>query len=301
MSPWIFGLAMLCFLVPGGAPLAAEDASSSRQEPTKEAGEDGAAEPYATGFEFSDTRFSLGIGLAALRYDAQLNFIDKDSGNSIFVDAEGTLGLPESDVSPVLFGRYRFSPRHSLGFSLWSLRRSTTLIDGDIDLGDLEIAGRVDLADRSSFFYLTYNYTFLQDARANVFGTVGLYGIDVKYELEATGSITIDGLPIAGDTVVRDVSVAAPLPMVGLDAVFALTPRWSLGTKLTFVAGSVGNVRNALVLDTSVRARYMFNDSFGLHVGMKYFNADFDVDQSELRTEVRYGFDGVFGGISLSF
>ncbi|MEM8767100.1 MAG: hypothetical protein AAGE43_06635 [Pseudomonadota bacterium] len=257
--------------------------------------------PYATGFDFSDTRFSLGIGLAALRYDAQLNFIDKDSGDSIFVDAEGTLGLPETDVSPLLFGRYRFSPRHSLGFSFWNLRRSNTLIDGDIDLGDLEISGQVGLSDRSNFYYLSYNYTFLQDARSKVFGTVGLYGLDVRYQLEATGTISIDGTPIAGDMLVRDVSVSAPLPMVGVDAIFALTPKWSLGTKVTFVAGSVGKVRNALVLDTSVRAQYMFNDSFGLHVGMKYFNADFEVNQSALRTEVSYGFDGIFGGLSLTF
>ena len=66
------------------------------------------------------------------------------------------------------------------------------------------------------------------------------------------------------------------------------------------LAGRVGDIRDALVLDTSVRAQYMFNESFGLHFGIKYFNADFDVDKSSVRKEVSYGFDGVFGGISLT-
>jgi hypothetical protein len=107
-------------------------------------GKDGASEelsPYAMGFDFSDTRFSLGIAAAALRYDTQLNFIDKESGNSVFADAEGTLGLPDSDVSPALFGRYRFSRRHALGFAYWNLKRSNTLISGDIDIGDIELSG----------------------------------------------------------------------------------------------------------------------------------------------------------------
>ena len=69
---------------------------------------------------------------------------------------------------------------------------------------------------------------------------------------------------------------------------------------MTLVGGSVGDIRDALVLDSSIRAQYMFNEAFGLHFGIKYFNADFDVNKSSLRTEVSYGFDGVFGGISLS-
>lgn len=252
------------------------------------------------GFDFSDTRFSLGVAVAALRYDTQLNFVDKETGDSIFLDAEGNLGLPETDVSPALFGRYRFSRRHSMGFSFWSLNRSNTLFSGDIDIGDVSLSGSAELSDRSNFYYLTYNYTFLEDSRSKIFGVLGLYGLDVKYQLEAIGEISIDGVPIAEDSLTREASTFAPLPMIGVDAIFALTPKWSFGTRVTLIGGSVGDVRDALVLDTSVRAQYMFNDTFGLHLGIKYFNAKFDLNKSSVRTEVAYGFDGVFGGISLS-
>ena len=260
----------------------------------------GTTEPYGVGFDFKDTRFSIGIAAAALRYDTQLEFVDKDSGRSIFVDAEGTLGLPDTDVSPAIFGRYRFSRRHSLGFSYWSLKRSNTLVSPDFDIGDLEVSGVIEVSDRSHFYYLNYSYTFMEDSRSKIFGVLGLYGLDVKYAIEAEGQIFFDGELIAEDSFTRTASAFAPLPMVGIDAIFAVTPRWSFGTKVMLIGGSVGDVRDALVLDTSVRAQYMFNESLGLHFGIKYFNADFDVDKSSVRSKVSYGFDGVFGGLSLT-
>ena len=66
------------------------------------------------------------------------------------------------------------------------------------------------------------------------------------------------------------------------------------------IGGSVADIRDALVLDTTVRAQYMFNESIGLHFGLKYFNAEFDVNQDDVRSEVSYGFDGVFAGLSLA-
>lgn len=129
-----------------------------------------------------------------------------------------------------------------------------------------------------------------------IFGVVGLYGLDVKYQLDAYGQISIDGELVADDSI----TTFAPLPMIGVEAVFALTSKWSFGTKVALIGGSVGDIRDALVLDTSVRARYMFNERLVLHFGIKYFNADFDVNKSSQRSEVAYGFDGVFGGLSLS-
>jgi hypothetical protein len=252
------------------------------------------------GFDFSDTRFSLGIAAAALRYDTQVKFVDKDSSNSIFVDAEGTLGLPETDVSPAFFGRYRFSRRHSIGFSYWSLKRSNTFISPEIGVGDFEVSGSVEISDRSQFYYLNYSYTLMEDQRSKIFGVLGLYGLDARYQLDANGEIFLDGELIADESLTRTASAFAPLPMIGIDAVFALTQKWSFGTKVMLIGGSVGDIRDALVLDTSVRAQYMFNESFGLHFGIKYFNADFDVNKSTQRTEVSYGFDGVFGGLSLT-
>jgi hypothetical protein len=67
------------------------------------------------------------------------------------------------------------------------------------------------------------------------------------------------------------------------------------------VGGSAGDVRNAFVLDTNIRAQYMFNKNWGVMMGIKYFNAEFDINKSAVKTEVSYGYDGAFLGLAISF
>lgn len=250
--------------------------------------------------ELQENRFSLGVGFARVRFDTNFKFTDKDTGRDAFVDAEGTLGLPEKENIPVVFGRYRFSKKHALGFSAFRVRRESTLFADELNLGNFTITGEATLSDETSFYYLNYTYTFMQDERSRVFGSIGMYGLDLDYRLDLMGEILYKGVPLASDSYSRNASVFAPLPMVGLDAVFALTPRWSLATRITLVGGKYQDV-SALVLDTAVRARYAFSKHIGLILGIKYFNADITIDKSDTKTEVSYGFDGIFIGVGMGF
>ena len=66
------------------------------------------------------------------------------------------------------------------------------------------------------------------------------------------------------------------------------------------MGGSYQDV-SAAVLDTSIRSRYMFSKHVGLLLAIKYFNAEVNIDDSDLKTEVAYGFDGLSVGLALSF
>ena len=250
--------------------------------------------------ELQDQRFSMGVGFAHVRFDTNFKFTEKDTGRDLFVDAEGTLGLPERENVPLVFGRYRFSKKHALAFSAFRIRRQSTLFAEDLNLGNFTITGEATLSDNTRFYYLNYTYTFLQDDRMRIFGAFGLYGLDLRYALDLFGEIDYRGVPLASETYSRDASVFAPLPMFGLDAVFALSPRWSLSTKITLVGGSYQDV-SAAILDTSIRSRYMFSKHVGLLLAIKYFNAEVNIDDSDLKTEVAYGFDGLSVGLALGF
>lgn len=80
------------------------------------------------------------------------------------------------------------------------VKRDGTLIDEQVNLGDLTFSGRANVSDRSEFSFPSYNYTFFQDDRAFVFGSFGLYGLDLKYTFEAEGELSFQGVPVAGDT-----------------------------------------------------------------------------------------------------
>lgn len=258
--------------------------------------------------EDSRNRFGLGVGAGLMRFDTNFKFTDKGSGSSVFVDGEGTLGLTENNSLPFFYGHYRFNRRHGIGFSYFKIKRESTLIlineTKDFHLNDLTITAGVDakvtLTDKSSFSYLSYNLTLFDDNRSFLFASFGLYGLDLKYVLDARGEITLQGIPVAGDSYNNETSVFAPLPMFGIDAWYFFTPKWALGTKISLVGGSYQDV-TALVLDTTVRAKYQFTKHIGFLFGITYFNSDTTIDKPELKTEVNYGYDGIALGFDIRF
>jgi carbon monoxide dehydrogenase subunit G len=253
-------------------------------------------------------RFGLGVGGVRLRFDTNFKFTEKASGVSVFVDGEGSLGLPEKETLPFLYGFYRFSQRHAIGFSYFQVKREATLLQvnetTDFHLGDLTITAganaKVTLTDKSSFSYLSYNYTVFEDQRSFLFASFGLYALDLTYGLEATGEFTLQGDPVVNGSYRQEASVFAPLPLLGIDAWYFFSPKWALGTKISLVAGSFQEI-SALVTDTSVRAKYQFSKHVGFSFGITYFNAEVTIDQPDLKTEVHYGYDGVALGVDIQF
>ena len=286
-TAWVHGLVVLLIVFLAGNTWAGEDQKKSNKPVT---------------------RIGLGIAVGTGRFDTSFKFTHRDSGASIFIDGEGTLGLPEVHTFPILYGFYRFNMRHSLGFSYFGIKREATLFhldrSKDFHLGDLTITAgaeaKMTLKDSSSFYTLSYNYTIFDDDRSRLFASVGLYGLDLTYGLDAQGEITLQGEPVASRSYSEEVSVFAPLPMFGIDAWFFFTPKWALGTKISLIGGSYKGV-SALVLDTVVRVKYQVTKHVGISLGINYFNASVDIETDKLNTEVDYGFDSVALGLDLRF
>ncbi len=249
-----------------------------------------------------DNKFSLGVAAGFERFDTNFNFTDKSTGRNVFIDAEGTLGLPETQTIPIIYGFYRPAKKHGIGFSFFQIDRNSSVFALDENIGDLNVTGKVTLSDQSSFYYLSYNYTVYEDDRAFIFASLGLYGLDLKYTLTAEGAISFQGTPVASGTFVREESVFAPLPLLGIDAWFAITPKWAIGAKVGLVGGEVNDVR-AFVIESKIRTRYVFSKHVAAVFGMNYFDADvtIDKDDKDRKTEISYGFDGFFAGLDFRF
>ncbi len=247
-----------------------------------------------------ENRFSLGVNIALVRFDSNFKLTDKGTGRDAYIDAEGSLGMSEKEILPVVFARYRFSKKHALAISAFGVSRKSEIQANNLGLGNYMISGEATLSDDTSFYHLNYVYTFMQDNRSRVFGTIGVYGLDLDYSLNLMGEIYYQGVLLESKSKTIKASVFAPLPMVGLDAVFALSSRWSLSTRVTLVGGSYQDI-SALVLDSAIRSKYSLGKHLALIVGIKYFNADITIDNSDTKTEVSYGFDGLTAGLAVSF
>jgi hypothetical protein len=245
-------------------------------------------------------KLSIGLAVGYERFDTSFKFTEKSSGISAFIDGEGTLGLPEIQTVPIIYGYWRPSIKHGLGFSSFRINRVATLLAFNENLGDLTLTGRVTLTDKSRFYYLSYNYTLYNDDRSFVFLSFGAYGLHLRYQLDASGAISVGGAPIASGEFSSKVSVFAPLPMIGIDSWFALTPRWAIGAKVSVVGGEYADV-SAAVVDSRIQAKYAFNKNVGLSFGINYFQGEIKIDKDDFRTIVHYGFDGVHAGLDVGF
>ena len=252
--------------------------------------------------KFIDRTLSVGIGAGYMGFDTNFKFTEISSGQSVFVDAEGSLGLPEHETIPLIYGFWRPSEKHGLGFSYFNVRRQAQLLGIDESFGDLDVVGDIYLTDQSRFYALTYNYTFFQDSRAFLFASFGINGIDLKYRLDAEGSLILDDEPIASGEYTESINQIAPIPMIGLDAWFVLTPKWSFGAKASFIAGKFNDI-SALITGARIRAKYTFNRNVGVYFGLSYFDGDIKIEDKEddLRTDIVYGFDGLFVGVDVGF
>ena len=100
---------------------------------------------------FKEPKMGLGVGWALARFDTSVKFTDKQSDRSVFVDAEGTLGLPEADAIPYYYGIYRLSKESGIGFSYFQVKRESSIVNFNKTLNDVTIDGHALFSDDTSF------------------------------------------------------------------------------------------------------------------------------------------------------
>ena len=257
-----------------------------------------------TGAEISrdvvDRKYVLGIAVGLERFDTNIKLTDPQTGNSTFIDAEGNFGLPESKTVPIIYGAVRFNERHGFGFYAFKVNRSGSNFNIDEGFGNLRVIGNVSLADKSSFSYLTYHYRLFDDQRVLIRGLLGLYAMDLSLELNASGQITLNDVPVLSGQYTESISQFAALPLIRLDFWSTVEGRWAMGARVAMITGSYDDV-SASVVDAAIQGRYQMTEHVALIAGVNYLSADVEIARPRLISDIRYGYDGVFFGFDFNF
>jgi hypothetical protein len=244
-------------------------------------------------------KFALGVGAALVNFDTKLKFIDKQNGQSVFLDPEGNLDLPDTSSVTAIYGIYNINPKHNIGFSYFRVNRETSVFSFDKTFEDIRVVGDATLSDSTKFFQLDYGYTLFNDDRSKINFVAGISMLDLKYVFTADGDITVDGVTTPG-SFIEEANVFAPLPLIGLDFWFSFTPKWSMATTVAFVAGKYEDV-SAVVVKTGINARYRFSKRTGGVIGLTSFSADVEIEDSIKKQEISYAYDGLFAGLHFVF
>lgn len=251
--------------------------------------------------EVKEPKFALGLGYAGVNFTTNYKFTNKETGNSVFIDAEGSLGMPKRDAVGTIYGALRLGQKHYFLFSHFRVNREVTLFDEELNLDDLVVVrGKASLSDKTHFYNLSYGYSLMKDNRSNVKFRAGLNVMDFKYVLKAEGELEIDGILETNGTFEDEVSLLVPLPLFGVDMSFAFTPRWQVTGKVNLVAGKYRDV-TAGAWQTSLNTSYRFNRRVGAVMGVTYFDADVTVEDDKEKQEIVYGYSGLYAGVHLMF
>jgi hypothetical protein len=165
---------------------------------------------------YKSNKFALGIGTAIVKFDTNVKITDKQTGRKTYLDLEGNLDLPEVSTVITLYGVYQFKPKHSVGFSFFSINRESDIFNIDKTLEDVRVVGNASITDTTDFYRVDYGYNLFNDSHSKIDLMAGIYGLDLKYVFKAEGTIA-EGVSSTSGSIEEETKIFAPLPLIGLN------------------------------------------------------------------------------------
>lgn len=214
-------------------------------------------------------RFNVNLGAFFNLNDSKVRL--GGEGIGVEIDAEELLGLDTNTRTFRLDGFWRFTKkrRHRLDFTWYRNRRSGEgTVDEALEIGGITIPVGASLDTEFNFdlYKLGYSYSFFQDKRIDLGVGGGLYVLPTEFKLKATAEA--GGSTIFDETIKE--TFAAPLPVIGIRADIAITPRWFLRNRADFFYLEIGDYRGGIV-DTSVAVEYQPFKHVGFGLGWNNF------------------------------
>jgi hypothetical protein len=176
--------------------------------------------PAWAGGELPPDRFTLRLGGYSVKNATSIARLDATNYPvGTYLDFSETLGGQTSATVARLDGRYRFNERHGVGFAWYDIKFTGSRVLGrDIIWGDLvfPLSTQVDSELKYTVYKLNYQYSLYHNDKVELGGLAGFHVMHTSASINASG---------IGQSLSE--AVTAPLPVFGLYANYAFTPRFS--------------------------------------------------------------------------
>jgi len=221
-------------------------------------------------------------GQAFTRFRTRVRIDSETLGQGTEITLEDATDMEEKVAVARLDGVYRFTDKHSMGFSYYDIDRTGTAIldeeitwDGEVFPVDLS----VESLFRQEVFELSYAYTFLLRPKGVMAATVGLHTMRFTTGLRELG----------GDRE-RNNSTDAPLPSIGIRGQYRFGEKWRFVGKINWLDVTVGNYSGTFA-DTLLTVEHDTWDNVGLGFGINSFGLDVESGDAELKGRLDVNFD----------
>lgn len=212
------------------------------------------------------------------------------------VDFDKAFGLGDNANRVRADALWRITPRHHLRFLYFdNSRTNTRTLDQAIKWGDLTFqpGSNVSATNRFKIAEVAYEYAFWRKPDTEVAGSIGVHYADISLKL-AGAATTTDGSGNVGQTqfAVKESSLPAPLPVIGLRAVTRVSQSVYLDAQGQLFQATVGGYKGSLY-DLRAGATWMFGRRFGAGLGYNRFVTRLDVDRTSFSGQLRMGYSGL--------
>jgi hypothetical protein len=243
--------------------------------------------------------FYVSLGTFIVDSDTTLE-LDGQSGRGDVVDFDRTIGDDDATRFRV-DGWWRFADRHKLR-ALWFDANATLsrAITREIDWGEAEfpVGANVQMDRDFTIYELAYEYSFLKRESLELTGTFGLHY--TKFSLGLAANLEVDGQPTETRYTSDTARVEAPLPVVGVRALWNPGGDFWIDASAQFFSLSIDEY-DGKVTDYRVAALWQPKTWLGIGLGYNGFALDVDVDKDSFRGSLDWEYGGPQVFLSGSF
>ena len=214
----------------------------------------------------------------------KLRLDSRTLGRAIELDLENVFGVDETVAGARLDAYWRFFPRHKLHLAYYDIsREGRRSVSGAFQFGDRVFNIGDDIQTEFDFriYRADYTYSVYQDEKWDLGLSLGVHAIDAEVSVTANNL----GLTASADAI-------APLPVAGLEASYAITPRWFLKGRSDFLYVKFSDYEGHLV-DAIFSLEYDFLDYAGVGIGYNYVDINIEADDDDFIGELNYSY-GIF-------
>jgi len=260
-------------------------------------------EPMNYGQYSKDKRLAISAGAFFVRFNSSYKYDDEGKNERVFVDLEGQLDLPTTEVVANLMALFRITGRGYLVAEYSSFRRSSErpLVQESVVTGTdtVSIDAQSATAMDYDFVDIGYAYAFHEDERSLVLGKLGAHIFNMAAGFSIEGDLLVNQVPSTGELSDQTDFIAA-FPLVGVVLNFQLARRWLVHNLVDFVYLPFGDSQ-AVALRTVVGGRFMFNRTVGIQVGLSYNFERVKYKEDDVTQEIEFDFSGLTASLYLAF
>jgi len=238
-------------------------------------------------FAETKAKISLGYFLPRMSTEVRLDPANPALPDGDLIDMEDELGMDKDLFLGRLDGYYRLGQKHRLQFGYFTIQRDgARTIDRDLTYGDdtFEVNARVESDVKNTIAELGYMYSFHQTDRFEVSGTFGIHRLAIKSELK--------GDTTGGSFEISDSNVKGPLPLIGIDLDYAITPRWIASFRGMVFSVELDNFDGHLT-DLRGSLEYFFLNNLGVGLGANHFNMHVSYSDEGRDGDFDWGYNGL--------